>query len=98
MGGEERRLLERQTAPRRNEGQYQGSSTKRGINVVAHFPDGSTQSFPTLLDASNGTGVKVGSVHNNLRHSSEQFKTQTGFWFEKEENDGTTGADDCICG
>jgi len=51
-----------------------------------------------MLDASKACNTAVGSIFNNLKHSSEQFKTQTGFWFEKEENDGTTGADDCICG
>ena len=67
---------------------------KRGVSVIAHFPDGSTQTYTTLLDAEKGTGVKVGSIHNNLNHSSEHFKTKTGFWFEKEVSDGTTGAAD----
>ena len=67
---------------------------KRGTKVIAHFPDGSAVTFPTLLDAEKGTGVKVGSIHNNLKHSSEQFKTKSGYWFEKEENDGTTTAND----
>ena len=66
---------------------------KRGINVVAHFPDGRTETYPTLLDAEKATGVKVGSIHNNLRHSSENFKTASGFWFErKEDRDGTSTA------
>ena len=58
---------------------------QRGIGVIAHFPDGHTQSYNTLLDAEKATGVKVGSIHNNLKHSSEQFRTKTGFWFEKEK-------------
>lgn len=67
---------------------------KRGINVVAHFPDGHTESYNTLLDAEKATGVKVGSIHNNLKHSSEEFKTATGFWFERKEgeSDGASTA------
>lgn len=66
---------------------------KRGINVVAHFPDDHTETYPTLLDAEKATGVKVGSIHNNLKHSSPDFKTATGFWFErKEDSDGVTTA------
>lgn len=67
---------------------------KRGTKVIAHFPDGSIQTFPTLLDAEKATGVKVGSIANNLRHSSEKYKTTTGYWFEKEESYGVTTAAD----
>lgn len=57
---------------------------ERGTTVIAHFPDGSSQEFATMLDAEKATGVKVGSIHNNLKHSSESFKTKGGFWFEKQ--------------
>lgn len=58
---------------------------ERGTTVIAHFPDGSTQEFPTMLDAEKATGVKAGSIHNNLKHSSEDYKTKSGFWFERKE-------------
>lgn len=57
----------------------------RGTAVIAHIPDGLTQEFPTLLDAEKATGVKAGSIHNNLKHSNEKFKTKRGFWFERKE-------------
>lgn len=57
----------------------------RGTAVIAHFPDGLTQEFNTLLDAEKATGVKAGSIYNNLKHSNEKFKTKRGFWFERKE-------------
>lgn len=58
---------------------------ERGTTVIAHFPDGSMQEYPTMLDAEKATGVKAGSIHNNLKHSSEDYKTKSGFWFERKE-------------
>ena len=63
---------------------------KRGIPVIAHFPDGHTEVYNTMLDASKDCNTAVGSIFNNLKHSSEQYKTKAGFWFERKEvNDGT---------
>ena len=56
---------------------------ERGTAVVCHCPDGSTIAFNTMLDAEKAFGVKAGSIANNLRHSSEQYKTKTGYWFER---------------
>jgi hypothetical protein len=47
-----------------------------------------------MLDASKACNTAVGSIFNNLKHSSEQFKTMTGYWFEKEDKDGTITATD----
>lgn len=64
---------------------------KRGTAVIAHFPDGHTEVYNTMLDASKACNTAVGSIFNNLKHSSEQFKTMTGYWFERKEidEDGT---------
>lgn len=66
---------------------------KRGTAVIAHFPDGHTEVYNTMLDASKACNTAVGSIFNNLKHSSEQFKTMTGYWFERKEiEDGVTTA------
>jgi hypothetical protein len=67
---------------------------KRAIKIKAHYPDGSEKTFETMLDAATELGIGTGSIHNNLRHSSQDFKTATGFWFEKMEeySNGVTTA------
>jgi len=67
---------------------------KRATKIKAHYPDGSEKIFETMLDAATELGIGTGSIHNNLRHSSQDFKTATGFWFEKmeEDNNGVTTA------
>ena len=66
---------------------------KRAIKIKAHYPNGSEKTFETMLDAATELGIGTGSIHNNLKHSSPDFKTASGFWFErKEDSDGVTTA------
>ena len=58
---------------------------KRAITIKAHYPDGGEKIFETMLDAATELGIGTGSIHNNLKHSSPDFKTKGGYWFEKLE-------------
>lgn len=58
---------------------------KRAIRIKAHYPDNSEKVFETMLDAATELGMGIGSIHNNLKHSSIEFKTKGGYWFEKLE-------------
>ena len=60
---------------------------KRATKVKAHYPDGRETEFETLLDAATELGIGTGSIHNNLKHSSPDFKTKGGYWFEKSETE-----------
>ena len=52
----------------------------RGTDCTATFPDGHTESFPTMLDAAKATGLNVGSVKYSIEHNSI---TRNGFKFRK---------------
>lgn len=54
---------------------------ERGIDCVATFPDGHEETFPTMLDAANATGVAVGSVKYSIDHLNT---TRNGFKFRKQ--------------
>ena len=56
---------------------------KRATKVKAHYPDGREEEFETILDTATLLGIGTGSIHNNLKHSSPDFKTKSGYWFEK---------------
>jgi len=53
---------------------------ERGTDCVATFPDGHEETFPTMLDAANATGLNVGSVKYSIDHNS---LTKNGFKFRK---------------
>ena len=60
---------------------------KRAIRIKAHYPDGRETEFETMLDAAIELGIGTGSIHNNLKHSSPEYKTKGGYWFEKSETE-----------
>jgi len=60
---------------------------KRASKIKAHYPDDSEKVFETMLDAATELGIGTGSIHNNLKHSSPDFKTKGGYWFEKLETE-----------
>jgi len=51
----------------------------RGTDCTAAFPDGHTETFPTMLDAAKATGLNVGSVKYSIEHKSI---TRNGFKFK----------------
>lgn len=59
--------------------QYQQA---HGTKVLCHYPDGSQKEFSTMLDCEKATGVKAGSILNNLR-TKGRGRTRDGFWFER---------------
>ena len=59
--------------------QYQQA---HGTKVLCHYPDGSTNEFNTMLDCEKATGVKAGSILNNLR-TNGKGRTKDGYWFER---------------
>ena len=59
--------------------QYQQA---HGTKVLCHFPDGTQMEFPTMLDCEKATGVKAGSILNNLR-TNGKGRTRHGYWFER---------------
>lgn len=59
--------------------QYQQA---HGTKVLCHYPDGNTKEFSTMLDCEKATGVKAGSILNNLR-TNGRGRTKDGFWFER---------------
>ena len=60
---------------------------KRAAKIKAHYPDSSEKVFETMLDAATELGIGTGSIYNNLKHSSPDFKTKGGYWFEKLETE-----------
>ncbi len=59
--------------------QYQQA---HGTKVLCHYPDGSAKEFPTMLDCEKATGVKAGSILNNLK-TNGKGRTKNGYWFER---------------
>ncbi|MBR1378758.1 MAG: hypothetical protein IJ557_06500 [Bacteroidaceae bacterium] len=53
-----------------------------GTKVLCHYPDGSQKEFSTMLDCEKATGVKAGSILNNLR-TNGKGRTRDGYWFER---------------
>lgn len=53
---------------------------ERGTDCIATFHDGHEETFPTMLDAANATGLNVGSVKYSIEHNSI---TKNGFKFRK---------------
>lgn len=51
-----------------------------GTDCVATFPDGHEETFPTMLDAANATGLNAGSVKYSIEHNNI---TKNGFKFRK---------------
>ena len=62
-------------------------AAQRASKIKAHYPDDSEKVFETMLDAATELGIGTGSIHNNLKHSSPDFKTKGGYWFEKLETE-----------
>lgn len=52
----------------------------RGTDCIGTFPDGHEETFPTMLDAANATGLNVGSVKYSIDHNS---LTKNGYKFRK---------------
>ena len=55
---------------------------ERGTDCIATFPDGHEQTFPTMLDAANATGLNVGSVKYSIDHNNNL--TKNGYRFRKQ--------------
>ena len=53
----------------------------RGRDCVATFPDGHTETFPTMLDAAKAANINAGSVKYSIEHNS---KTKNGYKFRKK--------------
>lgn len=53
---------------------------ERGISVGVIFPDGHTEDFTTMLDASKRTGDGAGSVKYSIEHGST---TERGYKYIK---------------
>ena len=51
-----------------------------GTDCVATFPDGHEETFPTMLDAANATGLNAGSVKYSIEHNNI---TKNGYKFRK---------------
>lgn len=69
------------TLPDEAKANMKKAQQERGTDCVATFPDSHEETFPTMLDAANATGLNVGSVKYSIDHNST---TRNGFKFRKQ--------------